>query len=436
MKKIIAIVLIANSLCVDSALAYQSSDDSDFFKEQATEAYLPKGLRAGSFLFLPTMTLGNEYNSNIYMRDKSLDTPTHKGVVESYVAHYKPGFEVNSNWTRHALNFTLNTDITQYASLPDQNNYHDVMAGIDGKLDLTRDSSFSGGIAYNDVHENRGSPDQINGVGPTFYSTKIIDTFYNQKFNRIAIKTGVNASRYDYQNVESSTGSALMMSTRDRWEYKPLMRLGYEIQSGYEAFAKFEYKIAAYDSLVLSNGVTGTAYDRNSNGFNATSGLAFDLTQLLTGDISAGYVERNYDDTRLSKVSGVNGFLNLKYRPTKITTVLARIARDINETTQQGVAGSLNTTANLSAEHELYRNIILKVGGNVGQIGYQGYNIFSTTNAYNRNDLMYGGTASAKYLLNRTFSTDLTYTYSTRDSNYVDSNYELNQLMLNIKGQI
>ena len=428
MRKKIALILIVNSFCVNSAMAYQTEDDADFFKERASEAYIPKGLRSGSFLFLPSMDVTNEYNSNIYMRDKTY------GVTDSYIAHYKPGLDVRSNWTRHALNFTLNTDITQYATLPDQNNYHDVMVNADGKLDLTRNSFFTGGIAYNDLHENRGSPDQINGTGPTFYSSKIIDSFYNQKFNRMALKTGLNTTRYDYQNVASTAGTTLQMSTRDRWEYKPMMRLSYEIQPQYEAFAKFEYKQVVYDTLVLSNG-SGLAYNRNSNGYNATSGLFFDLTDLLTGDISAGYVQRSYDDLRLSQVSGVNGFLNLKYRPTKLTTVLARIGRDINETTQQGVAGVLSTTANLSAEHELYRNVLVKIGGNVGQMGYQGYDTTSTANNLNRNDLYYGGSASTKYLLNRNLSTNLTYNYSTRDSNYVNSSFVVNQLMLNLRGQ-
>ena len=76
----------------------------------------------------------------------------------------------------------------------------------------------------------------------------------------------------------------------------------------------------------------------------------------------------------------------------------------------------------------------LKVGGNVGQMGYQGYDTTST-NRVNRDDLMYGGTASAKYLLNRNLSTDLAYTYSSRDSNYAYSNFVMNPIMLNLRGQ-
>jgi len=423
------ILLIAiNTLWALPAFSTPIEDDANFFKERDSAAYVQKGLRSGSFMYLPELSLTNEYNSNIYMRDKAL------GVTDSYVAHYKPGVDVRSDWTRHSLGFGLNTDIAQYATQPNNNDYQDVMTHIDGKLDMTRNGNFYGNFAYNRLHENRGSPDQIGGMTPTVYDTKIFDGFYSEKFNRVALKTGLDATRYDYEDVQSSLGTTLKMSTRDRWEYKPLIRLGYEIQPGYEAFAKFEYKIADYDTNVLPGGAGLVAINRNSNGYNATAGMGFDLTDLLTGDISAGYIERSYDDVRLAQVSGVNGFLNLKYRPTKLTTVLARIGRDVAETTQQGVAGILSTTASLSAEHELYRNVLLKVGGNVGQMGYQGYDT-TAANRYNRDDLMYGGTASAKYLLNRNLSTDLAYTYSSRDSNYAYSNFVVNQLMLNLRGQ-
>lgn len=433
MKKLILYFIAVNAMTASSAMAYQKEDDADMFKERESEAYIPNGLRAGAFKILPSMSQTNEYNSNIYMRDSNTK------VYDSYVAHYKPGVSVHSDWSRHALNFNLLTDITQYATVPDQNNYHDIWANIDGKLDLTRDSYFVNGFAFNNLHENRGSPDQINGVGPTFYSSKVIDNFFNQKFNRVALKTGINSTRYDYDDVQSlsAPGATLRMSTRSHWELKPMIRLGYEIQPQYEAFAKFEYKVANYDTDVLSNG-NGIAYNRNSNGYNATTGMAFDLTDLVTGDVSVGYVQRNYDDVRLTEVSGVNGFLNLKYRPTTLTTLFARVGRDINETTQQGVSGVFNTNASLNLEHELLRNVLLKVGGNVGEMEYQGFDSSSTSNPsnqFNRNDAYYGGTAGAKYLLNRNLSTDLSYSYSTRDSNYINSNYILNQVMLNLRGQ-
>jgi hypothetical protein len=228
------------------------------------------------------------------------------------------------------------------------------------------------------------------------------------------------------------------MNTRDRWEYMPSIRLGYEIQSEYEAFVKFSYKQADYDTWTYANGVPtpGTAYNRNSTGYNVLGGLAFDLTDLITGDMSIGYLQRTYTDTQLSEISGVNGFVNLKWRPTALTTVVGRVSRDINETTQNGVSGVLATGASLGVEHELMRNVILSAGGNYSNLDYQGF-VPSTITADNTNriDNIYGGTVGAKYLLNRNFSTNLAYTYANRDTNYLYNNYQVNQVMLNFRGQ-
>lgn len=430
-NKLLFISLLSFASC-GSALAYESQDDNVVTNERESAAYAQQGIHAGAFTVLPKLDFTNEYNSNIYYRDNSLP------ITDSYVAHFKPGLVANSNWSRHSLNLNFDTDLAQYASQPDQNNYNDLRTRLDGRLDVTRNGYFDGGFAYNSIHESRGSPDQIAGKGPTFYDTKIIDAFYTQKFNRMSVKAGMNTIRYDYDNVSTALNTTLLMNTRDRWEYMPSIRLGYEIQSEYEAFVKFSYKQADYDTWTYANGVPtpGTAYNRNSTGYNALGGLAFDLTDLITGDMSIGYLQRTYTDVQLPEISGVNGFVNIKWRPTALTTVVGRVSRDINETTQNGVSGVLATGASLGVEHELMRNVILSAGGNYRNLDYQGF-VPGTITADNTNriDNIYGGTVGAKYLLNRNFSTNLAYTYANRDTNYLYNNYQVNQVMLNFRGQ-
>ncbi len=425
-KKLLIISMLSAASC-GSAWAYDSKDDAEVISERRMSEYAQQGIHAGSFTVLPKLDITNQYDSNIYMTDKSF-----KKEVDSYVAHFRPGVDVRSNWNRHALNLSFDSDLTQYATQPDQNNYQDLKTRLDGRLDVMRDSHLDGGFAYNSLHENRGSPDQIAGKGPTFYDTKVFDGFYTQKLNRVSVKGGADATRYDYQDLLTSLDNApLLMSTRNRWEYAPSIRLGYEIQPEYEAYVKFVYKEADYDGLVKSNG-TGTAYNRNSTGYNALGGLAFDLTDLITGDMSVGYLQRDYTDPRLKKISGINGFVNLKWRPTALTTVNGRFSHDILETTQEGVAGILASGVSLGADHELMRNVILSGGGNFTNNDYQGFIAPSTIN---RNDKIYGGHLGAKYLLNRNLSTDLSYNYQSRDVNYSFSNYEVHQVMLNLRGQ-
>lgn len=428
-KKFLAASLIG-MVSSGGAFAYDSTDDAEVNKERERTEYVQQGIHVGGFTLFPKLEINNEYDSNIYRRDRRL------GTVDSYVAHFMPGFAARSNWNRHALNLTFDTDLTQYGSQGSQNNYEDIFTRLDGRLDVLHNSYFDGAFSYNSVHEDRGSPDQITGKGPTFYDTKAIDAFYTHKFNRVSVKPGFETIRYDYQDLLTSLNTVLAMSTRSHWEYKPSIRLGYEIQPEYEAYVKFIYKEADYDNLVLSNG-NGIAYNRNSTGYNILGGLAFELTDLITGDMSVGYLERSYDDARLRDISGINGFVNLKWRPTELTTVRGRLSHDINETTQAGVSGVLATTLSLGVEHELMRNVILRAGGNFTNNDYEGFNpnTIILANRKNRNDHIYGGNVGVKYLLNRNLSADLSYTYQNRDANYVFSNYEVNQVMLNLRGQ-
>jgi len=424
-------LLIVSMLSVasgGSAWAYDAKDDVEVVKERQSGEYAQQGIRTGAFTVLPKMDMTNQYDSNIYKRDK---TSAPNAEIDSYVAHFKPGVDVRSNWNRHALNLKFDSDLTQYATQGNQNNYEDLFTRLDGRLDVVRDSHLDTGFAYNSVHEDRGSPDQINGLSPTFYDTKAIDAFYTHKLNRVSVKGGLDTIRYDYQDVLTSLNTPLLMSTRNHWEYAPSIRLGYEIQPEYEAFVKFVYKEADYDTLTRSSGA-GIAYNRNSTGYNALGGLAFDLTDLVTGDMSVGYLQRSYVDSRLPDISGINGFVNLKWRPTALTTVNGKFSHDILETTQEGVAGILASGISLGAEHELMRNVVLSAGGSFTNNDYQG---FIAPNLENRNDKVYGGNVAAKYLLNRNLSTDLAYNYQSRDVNYVFSNYEVHQVMLNLRGQ-
>ncbi|MGR8934190.1 MAG: outer membrane beta-barrel protein [Gammaproteobacteria bacterium] len=392
--------------------------------------YLPQGIQVGGFMIYHKLDIGNQYDSNIYKRDKSL------GVVGSYIAHFSPGFEIQSNWNQHALNFSFDSDLTQYAAQSVQNNYQDIVMRLDGRLDVVRDSFMDMAFSFSSIHEDRGSPDQIAGSTPTFYDTKNMRGHYTHRFNLLSVDGGMDAIRYDYQDTATSSGTLLKMSTRSRWEYMPSVRIGYEIQSGHEAFVTFSYKKVNYDTLVLANGA-GAAFQRDSRGYNILGGMELDLTDLITGSVSVGYLSRTYADAKLPSISGMNGFLNLKWRPTELTTVKASISRDIQETTQSDVSGYLSTALSLSVEHELLRDVLLRAGADYAKNEYQGFdpNNPIPQNRKDRNEDLYGASAGVKYLWNSNISMDFTYRYQSRDVNYLFTNYVVHTVMFNITGQ-
>lgn len=81
--------------------------------------------------------------------------------------------------------------------------------------------------------------------------------------------------------------------------------------------------------------------------------------------------------------------------------------------------------------------VILRAGVNYANNQYQGFNPNNPIiqNRKDRNEDVYGAKAGVKYLLNNHFSTDLTYRFQNRDTNYLFTNYEVHEVMLNFTGQ-
>ncbi len=419
-------------LCLCSPLyAYDSQDDVEIVEERQRDAYAAKGSRLGTFLFYPKMTLDNEYDSNIFKRDSRV------GEVDSYIAHFKPGFSINSDWNRHSLYFSLDTDLALYSSQADANNYNDVFVGLGGQFDVLKDSAFDASFNYDKLHEDRGSPDQRGGSTPTFYDNKTLALAYSHKFNRLSVKPAFQFSRLDYEDTPTALGVDLRQSTRSRWEFLTSIRMGYEIQPEYEAFVKFAWKEINYDTEVL-NGFSPEGYLRDSTGYNALVGMDFDLTELLTGDVSVGYLYRGYEDSRLETISDVNGFINLTWRPTPLTSVLFKFSRDIGETTQNGVSGVIHNSPSINVTHELLRNVILNVGGSYSYNQYIGFNPNNQViaNRTEREEDVYGVNLGIKYLLNRHLNVEFTYGYESRHTNYILQDYNVHHVMFNITGQI
>lgn len=421
------------SLCLCSpAYSYDPEDDAEMSEERQLGAYAAQGIHIGSFLFLPTMALDNEYDSNIFKRDSQI------GENASYIAHFKPGFDITSDWNRHALNFSLGTDLAVYSNQGDANNYNDVTVGLGGQFDVLKDSVFNADFSFGKLHEDRGSPDQRGGARPTLYNTNTLNLDYIHKFNRVSLKPAFQFVRYDYQNTPTTLGTDLQQNTRSRWEFTTSIRAGYEIRPEYEAFAEFIWKEISYDNPVTSGFSTTGGFLRDSTGYNALVGMAFDLTDLLTGEMSVGYLYRDYEDASLEKISDANGFIHLTWRPTPLTSVILGFDRDIDETTQSGVSGVIHNSPNINITHELLRNVIFNVGGSYSYNQYIGYNPNNPILAHRTERLedVYGADVGVKYLVNRYFNMSLTYEYESRDVNYILSDYKVHHVMFNLMAQI
>jgi hypothetical protein len=352
---------------------------------------------------------------------------------------------VESNWSKHALLFNIDTDLQNYAthSTEDKDNY---MLNLGGRFDVLRDSFLHANFTYGNQYENRGlaffgfgNNDQFSSLKPVNYDTIGGTIGYEHKMNRIRLNVDNDTTHLGYVNgVAPTTGATIYNDkNRSRLKNESSIRVGYEINPNYEAFVKGSYNFIDYDSKYSDlTGGNANDFQRSSDGFKIVTGVALDLTGKLTGNAYVGYQEQSYDDSRLATISGATGGLGLKWLPTGLTTVKLNIDRAINETTQgtfvNGVAlmssGYFSTSFMANIDHELMRNLLLNVNGGYILNDYKGGN--------NRQEDVYVAGISAKYLINRNFYLKGGYNYNTRSTNIFNTNYDINSVYFTIGSQL
>ena len=143
----------------------------------------------------------------------------------------------------------------------------------------------------------------------------------------------------------------------------------------------------------------------------------------------AGYLAQ-YFGSDFNDVGGFTAGGTLTWNVTTLTTINARAARTIEDTTQAGSPAILRTTGGLSADHELLRNLILTAAVTITNDNYEDSNAVSN---------YYIGGIGARYLMNRNVYGSLGYQLVRRSSDGSDStsnSYWQNLVRVGIEAQL
>jgi len=373
-----------------------------------------KGMRAGGFMLFPTLDLEEAFDDNIFKADN--------GTVDDYILSLKPALSVNSQWSRHALNFLAGAETAFYADNDDEN-YTDYNFSADGRVDIRRDTHFEVDAGFSQNHEDRGSPDDANGVDPGEYTRMEFGGSFSHRFNRVSIEPLFKASQLDYDDVRTSSGSTVNNDDRDRDEFSVGSRLGYMIvPDKYEAFVRFTYNQRDYDANLDDNG-----FNRDSDGFEAVVGTAIDFGGVTFGDVYVGYTQQKYDDAALKKIDGLVIGGSIFWNPTALTTINPFVTRSIEETTVGSASGYLNTTVGVNIDHELRRNFLLHGAIRFSSWEYEGVR---RTDDYIK--FSFGG----EYLMSRYARLELTYELENRSSDAAGSDFTQNRVILRGRVQL
>lgn len=356
----------------------------------------PIGLGIGGFRSFPQVTLLERYNDNIFAVDR--------GEESDFITVIKPDLALESGWSNHALNLRADATIGRYADNNDEN-YEDFTIGTNGRLDFTATNQLSLGASYSRLHEARDSPDDVEGIEPTIYKIGSVFTTYKHKFSRLSVEAGATFDQIDFDDVDrlTDTGSTETIENdgRDRDEVEGVIQLNYELLPQYTAFLRGAINSRDYDGRV--NGI-----DRSSNGYEVNVGTDLFFSGVMFGELFFGFLRQDPDDPVLDTIDGISGGLSLTWLPTGLTTVTASVTREVDETIVGVASGILSTEAEIVVDHELLRNLLLKLNVSYIDDEFEGVD---------RDDQYIKVGFGAKYLMNRYLNLFLQYDYVERDSN-------------------
>ncbi len=324
------------------------------------DPYAPLGVRVGSFDLFPAIELIGGYDTN----------PGHStNGAGAKLYSIVPEVRAQSNWSRHELKGELRGSYTGYS--PDETptlSRPNINGRADGRVDVTHDTRIDLNGRLLVGTDNPGSPNIQAGISKLpLFTTFGGGVGLGQRFNRFDVSIKGDAERTAYQDSQLTDGTTSSNEDRNYDQYGGKLRGGYELSPGLMPFIEGGVDTRKHD---LNADVYG--YQRDSKGFTGSVGAKFELTRLLTGDVSVGYVKRTYEDPRLEDLSGLIGNASLIWTATALTTVKLTATSTVGESTVPGVSGALYRDVGLQIDHAFRQWLIGSLKFGFGVDTYRG----------------------------------------------------------------
>ena len=301
----------------------------------------PEGVRDGAFILHPAWEQSVGYDSNV------LGGPA---PVGSWEGGTRPSLLVASDWSRDALGAYVAADDRRDLEAPAQSRT-DWTASLGGSLDIGRDR-LTLAIAHIANHEDRTQLDALPTDRPVPFQVDDMRVSYAWLAGRWTVTPTLDASSWHY-DATSILGAPASQAYRDR-----IVLLGGTTVS---------YELAPQRTLVFVTRGIGQDYTHpspgaaslNSTGIQALAGFDYDddavwRYRLLLGAEHRAFAAAAYPARTAAIAEGEVAWL-----PTGLTTVTASLTRSVEDAAQQGTAGFTQTTAKLTVDHELQRDLLL-----------------------------------------------------------------------------
>ena len=382
--------------------------------ERRYETFMPQGVRLGSFVLRPSLTVSEIYDSNVFASETR--------VVNDFITEINPNLVVESDWANHSIRLEADLEQNLYASQTNEDGTEWTIIGS-ARLDVLTDTQITVGFLYGSLREDRGTPDAVGAAAePTEFSEMGASLSLAQRFNRLSMEVSANYTELDFDDTPLIGGGFDDNDDRDRSVLEIAVQVGYELVAETVVFLRGTYNVRDFDQevpIVLA--------DRDSDGYELVVGTSFELGTLATGEVFAGYREQSFEDPAFAAVSSVAYGATVDWYVTPLTTLRFRADNTIEDTTSGGASSFERQSVRVGLDHEFLRNLVASLDLEYAQENFQGSA---------REDQTYGVEVGIDYLINRAFSVGLFYGYDERDSNFVGGSFSRNVAGIRVKSEL
>jgi len=377
--------------------------------------YEPVGVRAGSWMFYPSLTAGGFYDSNVFSSNIM------KRADMALRVH--PAMFARTLWDRHEV--TLQADVWSdfYRNNPglDQTN-----ASIRqrGRIDVRHDIAILTNFIAASLNEGVGTlSSPAAAVKPTPYTLVSGDVTYWQQFNRLVASFGSRIDSYDYGSTVAQNGAVIDQSNRDGQIYVGHGRLDYALSG-----ATFRPKLGVFTALdVNKRDIRGVpAQPLHSDGYRVLSGVNVEFTHLITGEFGIGYARQRFDAASIGTNEGLEYRAFITWSPTRLIDVKFKAEQIVTQASETDATGIRADALALGLDYEFRRNVILSVWGT-----YENDKFLNQQ----RRDNVYATFGEIKYLFNRFSSMAFRHKYIQRESNIPFFSYDKHEVGIYVTTQ-
>jgi hypothetical protein len=332
-----------------------------------------------------------------------------------------PELGLRSDWQRHEVVAAIRGSYTWFENTPDLNRPN-VDAKVSGRVDVTDDTRALLDARYLLTAANPARPDLPTDLASLpIYSTAGASAGFAQRWNRLEVVAKGTFDRTEWDDAKLIDGTTLSNKDRDYNQYGAVARVSYELTPGVKPFVDVGADTRAYDLSLAAGGL-----GRDSDGVAAKVGSSFEISRILTGEASIGYLTRTYKDATLPEMRGVLLDASLIWAATGLTSVKFNATTTPQETTLIGVSGILSYDTSVQVDHAFRRWLI---GSAKLAYGFDDY-VGSI-----RQDQRYGASAALTYKLTRTVQVKGEVRHEWRRSNVPGNDYDATVGLLGLRWQ-